>query len=447
MVNNSRLPSEILRYIFQDLSYIDWYSCSCTCWTWNGIANMFLYKNVCWLSDESYQKLMLALTTSNSTSISSYTRASARQKQLGSLINLMELRIRIFSFLSSDLWYLPPLSTLASMTPNVHTVYVRDSREFIEVPSAFDYASKWPKLNTLVLSSLAYYLSSNTINFIDVLNRLQHLDIVYAYSFPEYILPLSPIRLKLQSLKICIFNQLQYEGAKMIIECCRDSLNTLVISWEVTDESHPPLSLDNLILGLPNLKVLGLTYTFHSKFTISSFGEQLEELEIHVNKARREQLEELIGGVLKKTTNLKTLSLGTKVSPFVEDIPMVIQSNLATLQNLYLSCSSGNNLLTSLIMMDVRSENLSTLSFECMNFSDYMIRSLAGIFPKLEYMDLTRGRLSLGQPWIMKESLSLFRYLKGINAKTMFSELVDPSRYNFAKYDLERLSILPATYI
>ncbi|KAG2172636.1 hypothetical protein INT44_002651 [Umbelopsis vinacea] len=355
----------------------------------------------------------------------------------------MDLRIRYSSYYC----YLPPLSKLASMTPNVHTVYVRDSRALVTALSAFDYASKWPKLKTLGLSSPAYHLSSNTINFISVLSRLQHLDIVYAYSFPEYILPLSPIKLKLQSLKISIFNQLQYEGAKVMIECCRDTLNTLVISWEVTASSHPPLTLDNLILGLPNLKILGLTYSFHSKFTISSFGNQLEELEIHVNKARREQLEVLIGDVLKKTSNLKTLSFGTKVSPFVEDIPMVIQSNIATLQNLYLSCNSGNDLVTSLIAMGIRTDNLSTLSFECMNFNDYMVRSLASIFPKLEYMDLTRGRLSLDQPWITNDSISLFRYLKGINAKTMFSQLVDPSRYNFAKYDIERLSIIPATYI
>jgi hypothetical protein len=405
---------------------------------------MFLYKNVCQLSNESYQKLMIAITTSDTTSMSNYTRMNARQKQLGSLINLMELRLRYYS---SDLWYLPPLSKLASITPNAHTVYVSEPGELMEVPSAFDYASKWPKLKTLGLSSLSYYVSRNTTNFINVLDRLQHLDIIYAYSFPEYILPLSPIKLKLQSLKICIFNQLQYEGAKVMIECCRDTLNTLVISWEVTASSHPALSLDYLILGLPNLNVLGLTYSFHSKFTISSFGDQLEELEIQVNKVRREPLEELVGDVLKKISNLKTLSLGTKVSPFAEDIPMVIQSNIATLQNLYLHCNSGNNLVTSLIMMDIRSENLSSLSFECMNFSDFMVRSLASIFPKLEYMDLTRGRLSLGEPWIKNESLSLFRYLKGINAKTMFSELVDPSRYNFAKYDIQRLSILPATYI
>lgn len=442
MGNISQLPSELIRYIFQDLPYRDWYSCSCTCWTWNGIANMFLYQNVCWLSEESYQKLMISITTSNSTYISNNLRMSTRQKQLGSLINVMELRIRY----SSELWSLP-FSILASMTPNVHTVYVREPGELIGIPSAFDYASKWSKLKTLGLSSLSYSFPRNTTNFVSVLNRLQHLDIIYAYSFPEYILPSSPIKLKLQSLKICIFNELQYEGAMVMIESCRDTLNTLVISWEVTATSHPLLSLDNLILGFPNLKVLGLTYSFHSKFTISSFGDHLEELEIHVNKVRREELEELIGDALKKTSNLKTLSLGTKVSPFVEDIPMIIKSNITTLKNLYLNCNSGNNLVTSLIMMDIRSENLSTLSFECMHFSDFMVRSLASIFPKLEYMDLTRGRLSFGHPWITNESLSLFRYLKGINGKTMFSELIDPSRYNFAKYDIERLSIIPATCI
>lgn len=405
---------------------------------------MFLYQNVCWLSDDSYQKLMMSITTSDPTTyISNEPRMSARQKQLGSLINIMELRIRF----SSCLWYLPPLSKLASMTPNVHTVYVREPGEEIDVPSAFDYASKWLKLKTMGLSSLSYYPPRDTTNFFSVLNRLQHLDIIYAYSFPEYIIPSSPIKLKLKSLKICIFNQLQYEGAMVMIENCRDTLNTLVISWEVTATSHPLLSLDNLILGLPNLKILGLTYSFHSKFAISSFGDHLEELEIQVNKIRREELEELIGDALRKTSNLKTLSLGTKVSPFVEDIPMVIKSNITTLQNLYLNCSSGNNLVTTLIMMDIRSENLSTLSFECMNFSDFMVRSLASIFPKLEYMDFTRGRLSFGHPWITNESLSLFRYLKGINSKTMLSELIDPSRYDFAKYDLERLSIIPATYI
>ncbi|KAH8548433.1 hypothetical protein BGW37DRAFT_470200 [Umbelopsis sp. PMI_123] len=439
-----QLPDELLDFIFRYLGYRDLVSCSYSSWAWNGAANRLLYHNVCGRSEIRYRQLMRTLTATNGSNETEYMKADMRQQQIGRLINVIEIRL---NSLYNDTWYVPDIAKLTSITPNVHTVYVCEpGMESTLTPSAFDYGSKWPNLKTLVLRSLStYHLPSNTSNWVNVLNKLHHLNIMDADGFSEYILPSSPITLNLCSLKICILNESQYNGAKVILERCRNTLHSLMITWAITtSNSNQPLNLDDLILGLPNLKVLGLTYALHSKFTISSFGDQLEELEILANGNPHEQFQDMIGKAMKKTSRLKTLSL-RGVCLERNHVPLLIRNNLATLQNLFIECKFGHQFIEFLFEHKIWSRNLTTLHFECINCSDAAVVVLRDLFPNVELLVSRRGTDGFDGRWIITSLVSLFQNLKDIKTSTMFNHIQRLSHTTPAYYWYNRCNSFHVT--
>jgi hypothetical protein len=252
-----------------------------------------------------------------------------------------------------------------------------------------------------------------------------------------------PTTLNLLSLKVSLSDFIQYKQVMTMLQSCRSTLQSLAIKWILSGAIGQPLSLENIIQTLPNLKALALTYHEISYLTINNFGDQLEVLEVIGNRQGNEQLEVEVGEAMMKTSNLKVLSLGT-CSFFTEYIPTIIDLNRMTLHSLYITSDVGDELIDLLLADNIRADRVTTLCFECRYLDNPMIHSLSVIFPSVEFLGLARGKAKSDRKWISTQSLSRFQHLKGIDIWT-FRELVDPNSYHGSRYKIRRPLILTSS--
>ncbi|KAH8548430.1 hypothetical protein BGW37DRAFT_182267 [Umbelopsis sp. PMI_123] len=442
MIQTLALPDELLSLIFQNLGSRDILSCSYVCWTWNKAANPLLYYNIFSCSQGVFENLIRTITPPESSS-ENEAMCPSRQKQLGALIRVIRIH-NDHVFYGFAYWYLPALCRLAAFSPNVHTVDIYEPSASVNGLNNTTLnwqtilGKGWPHLKALRLVDPKIHIRNGRyLTDIDnTLYQLRHLDIMHTtVRLESHLLgPLSPTNGQLKSLKIRVNEAYDYALLKRLLQSCKNTLDTLVLSWHMSILDHPSLSLDDLILELPNLKSLGFTYSGNEACNITSFGEKLERLDIIGNSYfSLEQCHKIIGHAMMKTTNLKTLSLES--CPWlVQYIPMVIDVNRATLQTLYFVSDTGYQWISTLAKNSMPFYSVTTLCFECLSLNDNIVLILAAIFPNVQFLSLAKHR-GINQNWILSGALSHFQHLKGVD-KWTFHEVVDQNNFNYAQYDI-----------
>ncbi|CAO3666854.1 unnamed protein product [Umbelopsis ramanniana] len=443
MRNQRKFPNELLVLVFQHLTKRDLLNCTYTCWTWNSIGNERLYYKVYSNSNDRFRKLMRTIT-GTPTHIGA-DNASGMPRQLGKLVKVIKLQ-RDYYFHANSRWYAELLSTLATVTPNVHSadIYGPNLSPSADSKARFDWeaslCSKWPYLRRLRIAAgkPTGDRKVRAENMENLLSRLHYLDIVYWPDFPDYIPP-SPLMLSnIRMLKVAIQDKSCYDHLKEALKSCQDTLHTFTLSWSA---SSGLLSVDGLITGLRHLKKLGFSYSISAEFTISSFGDHIEHLELvgsHrlvENDADRETTKATL-----KTSRLKTLRVA-RCEHFVDFLAEILVANASTLQSLYFTGDSGDLLIESLVDNKAHLHNVTTLSFECGMLDDLKAQDLADIFPNVRYLEMTAGPFTSVVRWISSTTLNKFQSLEAIGSIT-FRELLQPNGYTMAFCDMERTLFL-----
>ncbi|KAH8548432.1 hypothetical protein BGW37DRAFT_507117 [Umbelopsis sp. PMI_123] len=444
MIQNSQLPSELLPLIFKYLIHEDLVSCSYTCWSWNDAANVLLYHRVYGFSQSMFEKLITTITPSQSPGSVKSTNIITRQRQLGNLIKVIDMKFH-HSYYDFAGWYLPMLSDLAAVTPNVHTADIYEPATCCNTMDNMifdweeDLGCKWPYLRNLMIQApTRYIIHENCLRNMDrVVSRIENLNIMnskaWNYSFASCSTPLT----NLQSLKVAIRQPHEYNIMQQILQSCRNTLHTLAIAWSSVVSYGSGKQLDCLIQELPNLKKFVLLYHSEATFTLESFGDKLDELElVWIDHLYSDQPERTLGKALTKTSNLKTLILSSGLI-LAEYLPIALAINHVTLQKFCFAGYDGGKLISSLLMNNTRLSKVTTLCFEDRALSNAMIIDLAMIFPHVEFLVLTRGISESHEPWITCEAVSQFKRLKGIDVMT-FSSLIDQGKFKNSQYRMKR---------
>jgi F-box-like len=434
------LPKELLELVFEALNRPDLVSCSYTSWFWNDTANALLYREI---SLNRVKNLFRTLAPAEIQNGPDTAKVTTRRWKLGSFVKVIKTIDTDAGQISHPVSFMLELTKLDLFTPNVHTVELYDVMTVNRNPYwSSTWQSnlselKWQHLKRLTIISSGLLVYGDIWNgFFDILLQIEHLNTLDAKKFLSCGIPSTPVTLNLLSLKVSVQDKIQYDHLMTMLQSCRSTLQSLAIQWLSSDAIPEPLSLENIIRSQLNLKAFALTYHKSSTLTISSFGDQIEVLEVIGNRRGNEQVEVEIGKAMMKTSKLKTLSLGT-CSYFAEYIPTIIDRNKMTLHSLYLTSDVGDELIDLLLAANIRADYVTTLCFECRYLDKSMIHSLAEIFPSVEYLGLARGKAKSDRKWIATQSLSHFRNLIGIDIWT-YRELVDPSSYHGSKYKIRR---------
>ncbi|CAO3667219.1 unnamed protein product [Umbelopsis ramanniana] len=472
MSYESKLPSEILTIVFQHLCRQDLVSCSRTCWTWNASANLLLYKTVSISNHAMFQQFNESIADFQDHNKTCVEGTNKRRQQLGELVQAVD--IRIDHFLHEIHKYFPRLSRLASGTPNVHTSKLFPPSDLLETDSnpPFDWgilASHWPKLTSLTLSRRFFYDEEENVvlNMNDIFDRLQHVDISNCQLPLNYMLPSPPNMPHLETFAVMISDPGDYHVLRTILQTCQSTLRTLIIilyniyGSNLVDLEPGSIDLDHLIMGQKQLKAFGMTTYNDSPISITSFGDNLEHLEWRSLRTKEViNSNQSINEAMIKTKNLKTLSLAGIMSD--HHVSLTLKSNKSTLHTFFYHSSSASGLISVLLMNKVQLDNVTTLCFDCNDFENSDVRSLAQIFPSVEFLAVCRARPAHNKPppppppprrlgssqrtqreqkveidvkWIETGALSQFRHLKAIDRIT-FLELLDPSSVTFQQCDI-----------
>ncbi|KAG2172632.1 hypothetical protein INT44_002647 [Umbelopsis vinacea] len=449
------LPKELLELVFEELDRSDLVSCSYTSWFWNDSANVILYREIHGMTLDGVYDLIRTLELNqfeNGPDIS----LTKRRRKLGSLVKVVRKAEELgepeeFSFIiRGTLAYLLQTKDLSELTPNVHTAEMYEtataSRDvFALPPNLWDVLEyQWKHLRRLTITHFKERAPWRIRDsFLDILLQLDYLDILDTTKFLSCDFPSAPVTPNLSSLKVSIRDYIQYDHVMTMLQSCQRTLHSLAIQVLPPGCIIIPFSFDNLLKKQLNLKELALTYDETSQLTISSFGDQIEVLEVIGNRQGNQQVEEEIAKAMLKASKLNTLSLGT-CSYFTEYIPEFIDRNKATLHSLYLTSDVGDELIDFMIEDNLRADQVTTLCFECRYLDNSMVQRLAEIFPSIKYLGLGRGKAKSERKWITHQSLSRFRNLVGVDMWT-FRELLDPNSYHGSKYKIRRPLMLKSS--
>ncbi|CAO3667183.1 unnamed protein product [Umbelopsis ramanniana] len=316
--------------------------------------------------------------------------------------------------------------------------------------SNFDWsilAARWTKLTSLTLRETTDWpvVQEELTNFSNVLSRIQHLEVTTCVNGLTSMLPFLRAQPCLQSLMVNIAGSGDYEALREISQTCRNTLHTLIIDLLWCGDTLNT-NLDDFNIANKLLKTIGVKND-SDDFHITSFGDNLEQLEwwcIYHNHHNRGNS---IIQAMKKTNKLKTLSLVGEMT--LVYIPLVLEANKSTLHTFYfraLAPSVGNESLISLLLANkVQLCNVTTLFFECDTPKNSDVQSLAEIFPNVEFLGLTSdttmfltqrypmsssGRVP--SKWITTDDLSHFRHLKAIDEIT-YSQVIDQNEVTYQK--------------
>ncbi|KAH8548427.1 hypothetical protein BGW37DRAFT_523448 [Umbelopsis sp. PMI_123] len=446
-----KLPDDVLRLIFENLTRTDIVNCTYTCWIWNAAANKRLYSKLSVPSKRRLELLIRTIAEPQSTSESENSRTVTKRQQLGSLIH--DVTFRIPDRPGANLrWSSSQLSTFANSTPNVHTVYIRDFsifQRFDVATSWLDWESldsPWRHLKTLKIASNLRSSSTRAhiYNMEGVLNRLQAVDTIFWSNFLLCLPQPLPVMENLKSLKVAITNKASYEQLKALLPRCRNTLRSLSIRWESTATYNPPLSLDNLMAELPKLKIFTLQFDKHARFTVDSFGDQLECLSLNgLPETMDGDIDDMVGQATEKTSNLKRLHIpdSKRIDNY---IPNIIEANKMTLQTVYINSSNGANVISMLMDKKTEATKVTTLGFRLTGDHNKLFE-LSNIFPGVECLGLIPWANDDKYDKIAADRLSQFRYLKGVDRITL-EMLIAPSECKYEKVSLDWFSAWVVCY-
>jgi hypothetical protein len=205
--------------------------------------------------------------------------------------------------------------------------------------------------------------------------------------------------------------------------------------------------LDDLNIGYKQLKAFGLSTDDGSHISITSFGDHLEHFEWWSQTTETNITGDNLSQAMTKTNNLKTLSLNQSIS--CDDVAMALESNKHTLHTFYFNAFDANDLIAFLLENKVRLNKVTRLCFECVDFQNHHVPSLAEVFPNVEVLALSKFRLqhesspwllpediaTIDVRWIEIEALSHFKHLKAIDKLTCL-ELTDPPSVIYQTCDI-----------
>ncbi|CAO3667211.1 unnamed protein product [Umbelopsis ramanniana] len=436
---NLELPNEIWAIVFQHLCDQDLISCSRTCWTWNAAANPLLYKTVSISSPAIFQQFIESIAGLQDHNEICVEGTIKRRRHLGELVQVVDIRVD-YSLCEKAYDDFTRLSRIASGTPNVHTskllppIYIPET----DINPPFDWgilATQWPKLTSLTLCRSFFhhcYEQNDVLNLNDVFDKLQHVDISTCELPLAYMLPSPPNM---------------------------SHLETFAVYQSLIDLEPDSIDLDDFIMGQKLLKAFGMTTYINSVISITSFGDNLEHLEWHFRRSVKANIStKSINEAMIKTKSLKSLSLAGTMSN--DHVSLTLESNKSTLHTFFYQSSRESGLISVLLMNKVQLDNVTTLCFDCDDFENSDVRSLAQTFPNVEYLAICRERSAHNSPqpprprrpgssrspqreqnveidvkWIETDALSHFRHLKAIDRIT-FLELLDPTSVPFQECNI-----------
>lgn len=250
---------------------------------------------------------------------------------------------------------------------------------------------------------------------------LQHLDLTECKGILYHTLLAQLNMPYLKTLMVNIHSTSDCQALKKILRTCQHSLHTLYIG---VARMLQPLSvnLDDLEVGRTPLKVLKLLFHGDSEINITSFGENLDHLELMILRAEHDYIQydslhqALING------NFKCLRL--LADPHFDQLPSILEGNKNTLHTLCLIGNAGR-LIEHLMMNKVRLYGITTLPFNGNGLKHSGVRSLAEIFPNVEFLALTSLEESDSRSCITT-ALSHFQHLKAID-KITCQDMIDRS--------------------
>lgn len=432
----------------------DLLSCSYTCWTWNNLANIILYRSVDISSLNKFKKFLNTVSTPVHDACARSKDTNHKRQPLGELVKAIRLQYADrFEYMEDS--HHAYLEDLASICPNVHSITTYEDNDLIShILSIENYdcwqklGAKWPLLKSVAIHSSHHFGHSPypSRGIETIFARLHHLDLLRCNYFLLHF-PVRPSSVtQLQSLKVRVDFMSDYGCLKALVDNCRDTLETLAISWKAPDTGENPQDLGPLILDSPHLKKFGLEWKSNSSFRISSFGDQLYELELQGrNSGRIQRIDEEIGRALTRTSNLKRLSL-TGVVSLAEYIPLLLHANSDTLQEFYLSDRNAHLLLTNLNTTGTLLFNVTVLHINTKNIEASSLRMVPEIFPRIEFLQLVLPAKMKASKRFLAHIFSQLECLKGVNVSTRTSNPdSDPAKdrlkdfkFPYAKYQLKR---------
>jgi hypothetical protein len=317
------LPNELLEFIFRDLTPADWKFCSYTLWQWNDVANAFLYDSVKVFSNCAFKNLIDTLENWYMAVLKATPGSDRMRLQVCKIIKVVKV-VYLEGDASGQRHQHSYLAKLIAVCPNIHIVQINDPESlFGPLDTARrrniwkDVNDNWPLFRHLTIALRDDYplhyagvpIAAHGIEH--VANRLHSLDMTQCRWLLSALPLPTPAFTSLRSLKVTLHSFAECVRLKEIVAGCQNTIETLWISWMTpeTAKTIPP-DITSLIVDLPKLTSLGVSWQWRSSFILNSFGSRLQELEL-LGPDPYESLpvDAMMGEALAHAANLKKLAI------------------------------------------------------------------------------------------------------------------------------------------
>ncbi|GAB5588873.1 hypothetical protein Unana1_03773 [Umbelopsis nana] len=288
-----------------------------------------------------------------------------------------------------------------------------------------ELAKKWPKLKHVSVHSNGHFLGGKdpSQGIEHILSNLHSLNLLRCRGFLASIRLSPPSASVLRSLKVQIGHVSEYHNLKNLVTSCRNTLETLAISWKAVDIGLPQPDISELILKSPKLKSFGLEWKANSAFLISTFGNKLSDLELQGRDSHSSMdIDKAIGNALSRISNLKRLSMKSCLS-IAGFITLALEANSTTLEEFQFCDRDANHLLANLTMTNALLCNVTTLYVNAKRLDMQCFRRLPSVFPGIKYLEMVLPAKMQPKRSELLLVLSKLECLKGVSLKTRFLDV------------------------
>ncbi|GAB5588870.1 hypothetical protein Unana1_03770 [Umbelopsis nana] len=276
--------------------------------------------------------------------------------------------------------------------------------------------------------------------------KLQYMDVRCGSWFFSCLPPSAPAFPSLQCLKVRVATIANFRRLKQIVAGCRNTLETLSISWKAPSTPDGLEDISPLILESPKLRAFGLSWKSNSSFRLASFGDRLEHIEL-VGRDSPQSLgiDQVVGEALVLTSGIKTLCF-VKSRSIEEYIYRSIDNNWKTLEEIYVYGLSGNAMLAALKSSAAVLTKVTTICMHVTRFNLLSLCLLPDMFPAVQFLDLRQPAISQLKEREYAKVFDMFQYLKSVKVSSgpgrrRKTEFIDPAKnykFNYAQYELMR---------
>jgi hypothetical protein len=224
----------------------------------------------------------------------------------------------------------------------------------------------------------------------------------------------------LQTLMVTINSSNDFHALKKMLKACQHSLHTLRIRVDMPMKCM--IDLDHFEVGRLRLKVFKLVLWSDTVIKITSFGENLDHLELQAFRNPHDSLR--YDSLLQALINGNFKSLHLFSDSHFDQLPSILEGNKKTLQTLGLYTGNAGRLIEHLMMNKVRLCSITTLRLNADGLKHSGVLSLAEIFPNVKFLGLRSYNGSDSRSCITT-ALKHFQHLKAIDKSTY--HLIDQS--------------------